>query len=376
MTALASPWQIQSAFVTGSTGLLGNNLVRLLLSRGVRVRALSRSRQKAERQFAGLPVEIVEGEMTNVSGFAERLDGTEVLFHTAAYFRDNYRGGRHWKQLYETNVRGTENLLAHAYAMGVRRVVHTSSINVLLGPAGQLTDETMRRTTKDADDYSFSKLLSDREVDAFLAQHPDLSACMVLPGWMIGPGDMGPTSSGQVILDFLNRKLPGIPRATFSVVDARDVAEAMWAAALKGRRGERYIVAGRHLSMAELFLALEQISRVSAPKRSVPTPFLYILAAVNELWARLTSESALISLAAVRLMDRERDRTHFDHRKSERELGVRFRPIEETLQDTVAWYRDNGWRGAAREQAPITSRRRPDMMRGCAGAVSNEDTVR
>lgn len=343
MTTSAASLQIQSAFVTGATGLLGNNLVRLLVSHGIRVRALARSRKKAEKQLAGLPVEIITGEMTNVAVFAEELRGTEVLFHTAAYFRDSFKGGRHWKELYDTNVRGTADLLVHAHRVGVRRVVHTSSTNVLSGPRGQLINESMRRDMKGAEDYSRSKILADWEIDMFLDRHPDMSICMVLPGWIIGPGDMGPTSAGQLVLDFLNRKLPGIPPATFSVVDARDVAEAMFAAALQGRRGERYIAAGRHITMADLARTLQQVSDVAAPKRTVPRPFLYALALANESWTRISGRPTLISLAAVKFMDQQRDRTHFDSSRTEQELGIRFRPLEETLRDTIAWYRENGW---------------------------------
>src|SRR5262249_21871297 len=96
--------QISIAFVTGATGLLGNNLVPLLVSRGVHVRALARSPRKAEQQFAGLPVEIVIGDMSNVASFAPKLRGVDVLFHTAAYFRDSYKGGTHRKALIDTNV--------------------------------------------------------------------------------------------------------------------------------------------------------------------------------------------------------------------------------------------------------------------------------
>jgi dihydroflavonol-4-reductase len=95
MTSKNNCSPIHSALVTGATGLLGNNLVRLLVSRGVHVKALARSREKAEKQLAGLPIEIVVGEMTNVSGFASELKGLDVIFHTAAYFRDNYKGGKH-----------------------------------------------------------------------------------------------------------------------------------------------------------------------------------------------------------------------------------------------------------------------------------------
>src|ERR1700739_4952884 len=103
--------QIQTAFVTGATGLLGNNLVRLLIARGVRVKALARSREKAAKQFENLPVEIVLGDIANIAGFAEHLRGVDVLFHTAAFFRDSFKGGRHWKELHDTNVRGTKALL-------------------------------------------------------------------------------------------------------------------------------------------------------------------------------------------------------------------------------------------------------------------------
>ncbi len=92
MTHLNSSPQIHSAFVTGATGLLGNNMVRLLVSRGVHVKALSRSRTKAERQFGDLPVEIVTGDMAKVGEFAAHLQGNDVVFHTAAFFRDGGTG--------------------------------------------------------------------------------------------------------------------------------------------------------------------------------------------------------------------------------------------------------------------------------------------
>jgi nucleoside-diphosphate-sugar epimerase len=137
--------------------------------------------------------------MTNIAGFAGHLQGVDLLCHAAALFRDNFKGGRHWKELHETNVRGTKDLLEQAYAAGLRRVVQTSSIAVLRGP-GQLTDETMLRIAGDAHDYSLSKILSDRAIDTFLEKHADMGVSMILPGWMVGPGDMGPNSSGRVIL--------------------------------------------------------------------------------------------------------------------------------------------------------------------------------
>lgn len=238
----SNPHRLHSTFVTGATGLLGNNLVRELVARGYAVKALVRSQTKAEQQFSDLPgVEWVVGDMADVGAFASALQGCDTVFHCAAFFRDNYKGGSHWDALERINVTGTRALLQHAYDAGVRRFVHTSSIAVLDGAPGTPIDETCLRAEADADDYYRSKILAEREVMRFLQTHPRMGACMVLPGWMWGPGDRGPTSSGQLVKDVINGKLPGLIPGTFSLVDARDVALAHIAAAQYGRRGERYL---------------------------------------------------------------------------------------------------------------------------------------
>lgn len=329
------------AFVTGATGLLGSSLVRALVAEGYTVRALARNTEKAMRQVGGLPeVEIVTGDLTDVPGFAHALVGVDVLFHTAAYFRESFQGGSHWPQLHRVNVEGTKTLLACAYARGVRRVVHTSSIAVLDGPRGATIDETMLRREPIADDYYRSKVQADQVVQAALEQHPDLHACFVLPGWMHGPGDAGPTAAGQLTLDFLSQNLPGVPPSTFAFVDARDVAAAHIAAAEGGRRGERYLAAGRHIEAGALMAHYEDVTGITAPRRRLPMALLVIFAFLQEVYARLTSRPVLLSLATVLTMRAEADRTRFDHAKSERELGLRFRPIEETLRDEVAWFLD------------------------------------
>lgn len=335
----------KTVFVTGATGLLGNNLTRALLAKGARVRALARSKDKAARQFAGLggeALEIVQGDLQDVASFADRLRGCDILIHTAAYFRDSYKGGSHQGALTRTNVDGTRALIDAAYAVGIRRIVHTSSIAVLKGERGALVDETMLRNPDDADDYYRSKIMSERVVIEALAAKPDLDACFVLPAWMWGPGDAGPTSAGQTALDFLHRRLPGIPPATFSFVDARDVAAALIAAAEKGRRGERYLAAGRSLALAELFPRLEAVTGIPAPKRRLPLALLYVIGGAQEIYARLTGRPVLLSWAAVKGLAAEIGRTNFSAAKSQRELGIAFRPIDETLRDTVAWFRAQG----------------------------------
>ncbi|MCM2461821.1 SDR family oxidoreductase [Pseudomonas sp. Z1-12] len=337
---------MEYAFVTGATGLLGNNVVRALLKRNIKVKALVRCAEKARKQFSGLPVEWVEGDMLNVDAFSHALQGCDALFHTAAYFRDSYKGGKHWQKLYDTNVTGTERLLQAAYDAGIRRAVHTSSIAVLKGNKDQVIDETMSRSEQEADDYYLSKILSEQKVQQFLAQHPDMFIAMVLPGWMFGPGDIGPTSSGQFLLDFVGQKLPGVLPGSFSVVDARDVAEHQIAAITRGRSGERYLAAGNHMDMKSIFQALASVSGVKAPERKVPLFMLRLIALIYEGYYRITKKPVLISTSTVKLMAQEQDRTHFSHNKSSRELQCQFRPVAETLTDTLDWYRNNNYTDA------------------------------
>jgi len=304
---------MKTAFVTGATGLLGNNLCRALAAQGVAVKALVRSPEKGRRQLGDLSgVELIVGDMENVAGFAPALADVDVLFHTAAFFRDGYKGGRHWEELKRINVEGTRELMQAAYNRGVRRMIHTSSIAVLNGKRGVLIDERNERDETDADDYYRSKILSDRVVHAFLEAHPDFSATMVLPGWMWGPGDIGPTSAGQLALDAVLGKLPGLVPGSFSVVDARDVAAAQIAAVDRGKRGERYLAAGRHMTMAELIPLIGRIAGVKTPSRTIPLPLLYVLAGAQEVYAKATGKPILVSMATVSIMARENDRTRFN----------------------------------------------------------------
>jgi dihydroflavonol-4-reductase len=333
----------QTALVTGSTGLLGSNLVRKLVENGVTVRALARSKEKAKKLFGSLGFEIVVGDINDPKTFVNRLSGADIVFHTAAYFRDNYKGGKHWDQLYTTNVAGTANLVKECYQAGIHRFVHISSTAVLRGRPGHKADEATLRLESEADDYQRSKILSDQEVLKFLATHPDFWAAFVLPGWMHGPGDSGPTSAGQTVLDFLKRKMPGIPPGSFSVVDVRDVAEAAIRVAESGKRGDRYLAAGRNVTMEDLFNDLEQISGIRAPRNKVPMAVVYLLGAMGEIRARITRQPVLIGWATVQLLAKESARQQFDHQKSERELGIRFREIQETLRDAISWFKANGY---------------------------------
>lgn len=340
-----------TAFVTGSTGLLGSNLTRLLLANGYAVRGLARDPSKAERTFADLALEkserltVVAGDMLDVPAWADALEGADTLFHTAAYFRESFRMGEHRERLWTVNVEGTRALLEAADRAGLARAVHTSSSGVLPHTdARAVLDETAETPAgyRWPNPYFESKHAADRAVRDFLASHR-MPVAFVLPGWMFGPGDDGPTSAGRLVLDFLEQKLPGAPNASLAVADARDVALTLFRAAEvleadpEQWRGERFIAGGPYTSFRTLADTLEAETGVAAPKRTLPIWLMRLVAVFEETKGRLRDTDPLLTRRSVRTLAAG---APLDNSKAEEILGVRFRPLAQTLRDTVAYYRE------------------------------------
>jgi dihydroflavonol-4-reductase len=330
------------AFVTGGTGLLGTNLIRHLVSEGHEVRALVRSMDKAQRQFADLwepwraRLSFVEGDLTDVASFALGLAGCDVVFHTAAYFREYYQPGDHWATLEALNVHATQQLLEAAERHGVRRVVHVSTVGVIgMTPDGGPGDESTPPTSGQMRNLYFrSKHLADWMIDTF-ERASRLEVVTVHPGWMFGPGDAAPTSAGALVLQFLRRELPGVPDGGMNVADARDVAAAMLTAAERAPAGAHYVVGGPFVTTAQIFAALERVSGVAAPRRRIPPRLLEAIAWIGETVARLRRRPAAISLEGVRMLH---SKSRVNSARAVRDLGVTFRPLDDTLRDTVRWF--------------------------------------
>lgn len=329
------------ALVTGSTGLLGSNLVALLLAHGHSVKALARSRAKAQKQLGTEGVEIIEGDMEAVGQFAPALAGCDVLFHTAAYFREYYGPGNHQAKLERINVTGTIELLEAAEQAGVKKVIYVSSSGIIGRRAdGKPSDETTPPDqATEANLYFKSKVLADRAIMGWQKKH-HLEVVHILPTWMFGPRDAAPTSAGRMILDLMHQNVPAMIPGGNIVVDARDVAQAMLTAVEKGRDGERYILSAGNQTLAQIVRQVEALSGVPAPKLYLPYPAALMVAWVMENIARLRGEETLLTVAGIRTLNYPME---INADKAARELGATFRPFSETLRDTVAWYQNNGF---------------------------------
>lgn len=328
------------AFVTGSTGLLGNNLVRLLIEQGHQVKALVRSPQKALKTFDDLPVTLVEGDMLHVADFASELKGCDVLFHCAGYFREYYQPGDHWQKLEAINIKGTVQLLEAAEQQGVGKAIYVSSSGVIgKNKNDKLSDETTPPNGVSYSNLYFkSKVLAEEAVYEFL-QHHSLPVVFILPGWMFGPRDYAPTDSGRLVIDFLQRKLPVILPGGSAIVDVRDVAQAMINACDKGKSGDRYLVAGYNLTLKTVVQTLSQVTGIPAPKISIPYKVLIFLAFLSESYGRLTGQPILLSRSGLKVIQAN---IGISSEKAIKELGANFRPFSETLRDEVAWFQMKG----------------------------------
>src|SRR5580765_385401 len=326
--------------VTGGTGFVGAHVVRALLARGRAVRCLVRSTSNLAN-LAGLDVEIVAGDVTDSSSVSRAMAGVDHLYHVAADYRLYTKDPR---ALHAVNVAGTDNVLRVASYAGVRRIVHTSSVGALgLSSNGTPGDETTPVTLDSMiGHYKRSKFEAERVAESWAAR--GLPVVIVNPSTPVGEYDVKPTPTGQMIVDFLNRRMPAYVETGLNLVDARDVAAGHLLAADRGKIGEKYILGNRNMSLKEILDTLSRLTGLPSPSLRLPHWIPLAAAAADTFAARWTGRVPRVPLEAVRM---SRHRMFFDAGKAVRELGLPQTPVEDALARAVAWFRDNGYVGPA-----------------------------
>jgi dihydroflavonol-4-reductase len=328
---------IMKTLVTGGTGFVGANVVRMLIQRGTEVRALVRPRSDT-RNLDQLDVELVAGDLRDCGSLEAALEGCDTVYHVAAMYA---LWAPNPQEIYDSNVTGTVNLLEAAGRAGVEKIVYTSSVATIgLPKDGAPGTEEIPLPPEDlVSDYKRSKYLAEQEVLKYAQR--GLPVVIVNPSFPVGPWDVKPTPSGQIIVNFLRGKIPAYVDTGLNVVDVEDVAIGHIMAAEKGRIGERYILGHANVTLPELFQLLAQISGMRAPRLRIPYGFAYLSACVSECVARtITHKPPFVTLAGVRL---SRKRMFFDASKAVRELGLPQTPPLEALSKAVQWFRAHGY---------------------------------
>jgi dihydroflavonol-4-reductase len=322
------------ALVTGATGFVGGAVARALVRAGIDVRVLTRPGSDLQN-LEGLAVERVAGDLRDPASLRAALTGCGQLYHVAAHYAL-------WAKdptiFYDINVTGTRTLLEAARAVGIERTVYCSTIGAIgLPPGGGLgTEETPVSLDQMAGHYKRSKYLAEQEV--LRLAHEGFPVVIVNPSAPVGAGDVKPTPTGQIIVDFMKGRMPAYIETGMNIIDVDDVAAGHLLAMQKGRLGERYILGNKNLMLREVFEILSRLSGVKAPSIKLPRLAILPLAYLNQWIANLTGRPPRIPLEGVKMA---KYKMHYDCSKAIRELGLPQTPPEVALGKAVRWFREH-----------------------------------
>jgi dihydroflavonol-4-reductase len=322
--------------LTGATGFVGSAVARALRARGHRLRLLVR-RGSDRTNIEGLEAALIEGDLRDPSSFATALAGCQYLIHVAADYRI-------WvpdpDAMMRANVAGTEALMRAAMAAGVERVVYCSSVAALgLTEDGTPADEdTPNSDAKTVGHYKKSKYRAEQAV-LRLVREEGLPAVIVNPSAPVGPRDIKPTPTGRMILDAANGRMPAYVDTGLNVVHVDDVAEGHMRALERGRIGERYILSGENLHMADLLAIVAQETGQKPPRVKLPLGALWPVALGAEALARVAGIDPLVTRDHLRMA---RKKMFFSCAKAVAQLGYKPRPPQQAVADAIAWFRAQG----------------------------------
>jgi dihydroflavonol-4-reductase len=321
--------------VTGGAGFIGSHLVTRLVELGETVRVLERPEASVDHLPAS--VEVVRADIRDRSAVERGLAGGARVYHLAAnpnlWVRDR-------AEFDAVNHRGTVNVLDAAHALGAERVLHTSTESILTcarqrGPIGEDVEVSLEDAVGP---YCRSKLKA--EIEAMTRARAGRAIVIANPTMPVGPGDRGLSPPTRLIRDFCRRGLPAMMDCTLNLIDVRDVAEGLIRTMERGQPGRRYLLGGENLTLAGLLSILSDLSGAPVPRWRVPYPVGLAAAYISELLAdHVTGKTPKATVTGVRLTRRT---MHFDASRSLDALGLRPRPIRESLADAVAWLRETG----------------------------------
>jgi dihydroflavonol-4-reductase len=320
-------------FVTGATGFIGSHVVRQLLLRGDCVRILARNSSR-KSNIEAFGCEIAIGDLKDENSLLRCIQGCRRVFHVAADYRLWVRNPQ---EIYDNNVGGTRNLLSACCEAGIEKVVYTSTVGTIgLREDGIPADEESPVKLDDMiGHYKRSKFMAEQVAREFAAS--GLPVIIVNPTTPVGPGDIKPTPTGRIILEFVKGHMPAYVDTGLNLVGVEDVARGHLLAEEKGRVGERYILGGENWSLEEILETLARICGRHMPRFRIPWTLALMAAYLDNLvLGSILRREPLIPLEGVRMA---RYKMYVSTEKARKELGYNPQPAEKALREAVEYFR-------------------------------------
>ena len=326
---------LSTILVTGASGFLGSAIAAALRARGHGLRVLAR--RSSPRTNLDPGDTLCEGDLRDRASLAAALNGVRFLFHAAADYR---LWARNPEEIHRNNVEGTRLIMEEAMRAGVERVVYTSSVATLkLTDGAAATEDHPLAEGEGIGAYKRSKVAAERLVEAMI-RRDGLRAVIVNPSTPIGPRDVRPTPTGRIIVEAASGRMPAFVDTGLNLVHVDDVAAGHVAALGRGQIGERYILGGDNVFLADMLADIARLVGRRPPTLKLPRTMLYPVAYTAELLATVRGVEPFITMDGLRMA---RHHMFFDDSKARRELGYVSRPYREGLSDAIAWFHSRGY---------------------------------
>lgn len=315
--------------VTGASGHLGNTVCRVLLEQGFSVNALYNSDKNA---LYDLQVNAIQGSVLNQESLTDFLQGCDAVIHCAAIISIN---GDPTGIVHKTNTEGPKNIAEVSKKLGVKKIIHVSSVHAVLEhPFDSPFDETRAHKQQGSYAYDYSKARGEQLLFE-TTKNSKTQAVVVRPSLIIGPYDFKPSEIGKALLDFYRGKIPALTAGGYNYIDVRDVANSIVAALEKGRNGEIYHLTGNYYTVKDLAETVKKVTGKKVPGMVLPFWILKMSLPFIRMQSKLTGAAPVFTREAL-------DALKYGHKnmvstKAQYELGHTFRQLEESVADYYEW---------------------------------------
>ncbi len=324
-----------NCLVTGATGFLGTNLVHHLVQKGHKVRAFGLPGSET-KYIKKLPVEIMYGDITIPSDVDDAVKGTDIIYNVAG---DTSWWKKNFKRQRQINVNGPVLVAEAALKNGVKRIIHTSTIDALgFNPEG-ITDETWDIYNYGGTGYNYADTKREGENRIRAYNDRGLEVIVIYPGSMMGPFDFT-LQYGRLFFDLRDGKVPGCPAGGVSFGHVSEVAKAHITASEKGCPGDGFICAGENVTYRELFKIIAGKFKKKAPGITFPSWMLTGYGYLMQSLSAITKKPPEIDPGMARYMS---IKAYYTSARAEETLGYQVLPLQKMVDDAFDWYRQENF---------------------------------